>query len=138
MRIVTNENLELWVMILETIDDHDGESGALADETLLKPPNERFWIPAANVAQLQSFLAAGSERLAELFGNLAKQDRSAVERRTLRPSHTFCQSCGAALPSWFDPVQRLYDVSADDAAYQRWLDTQCQACGRTPRDAGAK
>jgi hypothetical protein len=46
---------------------------------------------------------------------------------------TFCPWCGAELPPWFDDVP-LYDVEKDNAAYERWLDTKCLACGRTPRE----
>ena len=49
----------------------------------------------------------------------------------------FCSGCGAELPPWFDVRRPLYDVAADDAAYERWLDTPCASCGRTPRELKA-
>ena len=49
-----------------------------------------------------------------------------------RAARCFCPHCGAELPAWFDPAAPLYDVSADDAAYQRWLETPCPSCGLAP------
>jgi hypothetical protein len=51
--------------------------------------------------------------------------------------NVFCSGCGAALAPWFDVRRTLYDVGADDAAYERWLDTPCGSCGRTPRELKA-
>jgi hypothetical protein len=51
---------------------------------------------------------------------------------------TTCLSCGTELEPWFDTTETLYDVSRDDEAYERWLDTPCFACRKTPRDNGQR
>jgi predicted RNA-binding Zn-ribbon protein involved in translation (DUF1610 family) len=50
-------------------------------------------------------------------------------------ARTFCLSCGAELPSWFDCGE---DPDREDEAYERWLDSPCPDCGKTPRQNGAK
>jgi hypothetical protein len=49
-------------------------------------------------------------------------------------SKCICWSCGAEIAAWWDDLHALFDVAADDAAYERWRDTPCPSCGKTPRE----
>jgi len=47
---------------------------------------------------------------------------------------SFCAACGAEIAPWFDATRG--DTESDDAAFEKWMDTACPRCGKTPRENG--
>ena len=47
-----------------------------------------------------------------------------------------CWNCGKAIPAWWvaGRPRPLFDAAADDDAYERWRETACAGCGRTPAE----
>jgi len=55
----------------------------------------------------------------------------ANDRRTRAAcSANSLQFFGADVAAWFAFIERVYDVDADDTAYERWLDTPYIQCGK--------
>lgn len=47
-------------------------------------------------------------------------------------ARVFCSNCGAEIPPWYK------DGADSDEAYEKWLDSPCPECGRTPREMGTR